>query len=245
MTHRIVALFAVAAFTSIGFGQLTEVTGVAIEVADTATAAKVCEKACAEKCAEKCAKGECTEKCKDGCPIEAAMGKLPKMTYLVGSESTCCSKSAAELAEKHNSAIKFVVGKKTYEEKGPAMVALADATEQFVSTFTTPVECKKSGKFTITGQELCCSKMAGERAELAKKAMKDVHLTYQVGDEKCNCPNKAASLAKSSGATKYILVGKEKTCCDVDARVKLAQAKYRAAVAALLAADAKQVADKG
>ena len=34
---------------------------------------------------------ECSKECSKGCPIEAAMAKLPKMTFKVGTEETCCS----------------------------------------------------------------------------------------------------------------------------------------------------------
>lgn len=188
---------------------------------------------------------ECAKECTAGCPLEAAMAKLPKMTYKVATEATCCADAAAKLAKEHNAEIKFVVADKTFEAKGEAMAALAGATEQFVTEFTTTKECKVSGKFTVAGKELCCNVMAGERAELAKKAMKDVHMTYLVGDKACSCPNEAASLAKSTGTDKQFVVAGEKTCCDVTARLKLAQAKYKAAVQALAKVDApKETAEK-
>ena len=183
--------------------------------------------------------GECASECAKGCPIELAMGKLPKLTYKVGKEQTCCSKSAAELAKKHDAKMQFVVAKKTYAKEGEAMLALAKETEKFVAAFATPSECKVSGKFTVAGKELCCSVMAGQRAELAKKAMSKVEMAYAVGEKECNCPNQAAALAKQTGKEKLFVVAGEKTGCSVTARLKLAQAKYKAAVEALAKADAK------
>lgn len=212
MIQRFATLLALAVFASASF---------AAETATTATAEKVCETACA-----------------GSCPIDAAMAKLPKMTYLVGKEATCCSDAAAKLAKEHNTAVKFVVAKKTFDEQGKATLALASATEKFVNEFTATKECKVSGKFTVAGKELCCSVMAGERAALAKKAMKKVEMAYLVGDEKCACPTQAAALAKESGKDKIFLVAGEKTCCSVEARLKLAQAKYKAAVEALAKVDA-------
>ena len=188
------------------------------------------EKACASECASECS----------GCPIEAAMAKLPKMTYLVGKEETCCSAAAADLAKKHEKPIQFVVAKKAFDNEGKAMTALAAATEKFVTNFTKTSHCEVSGKYTVAGKELCCQVMAGQRAELAKKAMKKVEMTYLVGDEECHCPNEAATLAKKSGKDKLFVIAGEKTCCNVDARLKLAQAKYKAAVQALAKADAPQ-----
>ena len=192
------------------------------------------EKACAtEACASACS----------GCPIEAAMAKLPTMTYLVGDESTCCSKSAAKLAEKHDMPVKYVVAKKTFEDQGKATLALAETTEKFVKAFATPAKCEESGKFTVAGKELCCEVMAGQRARLAGSAMEKVAMTYLVGEKKCACPNEAAAIAKSSGVDQVYLVAGEKTCCSIDARLKLARAKYRAAVEALAKADAPEQAE--
>lgn len=189
---------------------------------------------------EKAASSECASACasEKGCPIELAMGKLPKLTYKVGKEETCCAVSAAELAKKHDAPMKFVVAEKSFAKKGEAMLALASATEKFVADFATTSECKVSGKFTVAGKELCCSVMAGQRAELAKKAMSKVEMAYLVGEKECACPTQAASLAKESGKDKLFVVAGEKTGCSVTARVKLAQAKYKAAVEALAKADA-------
>lgn len=192
---------------------------------------------------QECSK-ECSAECKAGCPINAAMAKLPKMTYLVGKESTCCPDSAAKLAKEHKADVKFVVAKKTFDSKGDAMTALATATEKFVQDFTATKECKVSGKFTVAGKELCCNVMAGERAELAKNAMKKVQMAYLVGEKECHCPTEAATLAKETGKDKLFVVAGEKTCCDVTARLKLAQAKYKAAVEALVKADAPKTSEK-
>ncbi|MDA8745201.1 hypothetical protein N9N28_11255 [Rubripirellula amarantea] len=173
-----------------------------------------------------------------GCPIETAMSKLPAMTYLVGTESTSCSVSAEKLSAEHNVPVKYVAMKKTFDSKADAMAALAEETEQFVSTFVSTKKCDVSGKFTVAGKELCCEVMAGERAEIAKKAMDSVEMTYLVGTEECSCPNQAATLAKASGTEKQFVIAGEKTCCSIDARVRLAHAKYKAAVTALAKADA-------
>ena len=187
---------------------------------------------------EKTAARTCTEGCSQGCPIEAAMAKLPKMSYVVGKEEVCCPTAAASLAKKDSAAIKYMVAKKTFETKTDAMVALADATEKFVAEYVTTKHCSVSNKYTVAGKEVCCSVMAGKRAELAKAAMKKVQMTYVVGEKTCNCPNEAAAIAKKTGVEKQFVVAGKKTCCSVDARIKLAQAKYKAMVQALAKADA-------
>lgn len=190
--------------------------------------------------ATKACPSECSKECSAGCPIEAAMAKLPKMTYKIGTEETCCSAAAAELAKKSDKPMQFVVAKKAFKKEGEAMVALATATEKYVADFTKTSHCSTSGKYTVAGKELCCEVMAGQRAELAKKAMKKVEMAYLVGDKECHCPTEATKLAKETGKDKLFVVAGEKTCCSVDARLKLAQAKYKAAVAALAKADAPE-----
>ncbi|MEM8681010.1 MAG: hypothetical protein AAGF97_16825, partial [Planctomycetota bacterium] len=66
-----------------------------------------------------------------------------------------------------------------------------------------------------------------------KDAMDTVAVSYKVGDEECNCPTQAATLAKESGEKQIFVVGDAETCCSIDARIKVAQAKYKAAVMAL------------
>ena len=221
MIRRIAPMLALAVFATPSFA------------AEAATAEKVCaSKQCASKA---CAGAACASK---GCPIEAAMAKLPELTYLVGKEETCCSASAAKLAKERKVAIKYVLAKKTFDNQAKATVALADATEKFVNEFAKPCKCDVSGKITVAGKELCCDVMAGERVKLVKKAMKKVEMTFLVGDQECACPDKAATLAKETGKEKVFVIAGEKTCCSVDARLKLARAKYRAAVEMLAKVDA-------
>ena len=177
--------------------------------------------------------------CQGQCPIAKAMGELPTMTYKVGEETTCCSESAAALAKKSEMPIHFVVGEKTFEEKEAAYTSLVEQTEAFVNDFITPCKCETSGVTKIAGKSCNCPVEAGNTAELVKAAAKKVQMTYAVGEETCNCPMKAAEMAKASGAKKEFVVAGEKTCCEMTARLNLARAKYKAAVEALAASQAK------
>ena len=177
------------------------------------------------------------EGCEGGCPISAAMASLPKMTYKVGEESTCCSKSAAALAEKNSAPIHFVVAETPYTDKSEAMTALVEKTEAMLAAYTTPSVCEKSGKTTIAGESLACSKTAATRAALVKAAVDSVNVSYVVGEETCNCPMKAKELAAGGAELKYV-VGGEETCCEMTARLNVARAKYKAAVEALTKAQA-------
>jgi hypothetical protein len=176
-----------------------------------------------------------TAECQGECPITKAMGQLPKMTYKVGTESTCCSESAAALAKKSSEPIHYVVGKQTFETKDKAMASLVETTEAYVSTFITPCKCDVSGSTKIAGKACNCPVEAGKTAELVKAAASKVSMSYVVGEKSCNCPKEAAALAKNSKAKTEFVVAGEKTCCEMTARLNLAHAKYKAAVEALAA----------
>lgn len=195
--------------------------------------------------AEVCKSKECAAACKDGgCPISAAMKLLPQMTFKVGKESTCCSKSAAELAKKHDAKVQFVVAKKVFDDEAKATLALTEETEKFVTTFASAKTCKVSGKTTVAGKELCCATSAAHTAKLVKAAMDKVQVTYLVGEKECHCPNEAKALAvKTKAKTQFVVAG-EKTCCSVQSRLNVARAKYKAAVEAVVATEKKTEADK-
>ena len=185
----------------------------------------------------------CSEgKCDGTCSVAAAMEQMPKMTYKVGEESTCCSASAEKLAEESGSPILFVVEDKEYTDKMEAMTSLADASEKFVSSYVTPHTCDVSGTTTLAGQKMPCGESAKAMAKVMKEAMDHVQLVYKVGDESCHCPVEAKQLAEKSGAKTEYVVNGESTCCSVDARVKMAQAKFKAALQAL--ASAQQSAEE-
>lgn len=209
------------------------------------------EKVMAEKSMEAgTAEATCCSKDGEGCkscPIEQAMAGLPEMSYEVAGESTCCSKSAASLAESKSAPIHYVVGDDKFETKQAAYTSLIEQTEAMVNEFVTPCKCEVSGTTTIAGTKCNCPVKAGETAELVKTAVEGVQLSYAVGDEMCNCPTKAAEMAKSGGVEKMFVVSGEKTSCEMTARLNLARAKYKAAVAAVVAQNqpAEQTATSG
>jgi hypothetical protein len=189
-----------------------------------------------ETTAEKapCDKVACTDKASDGsCPVSKAMANLPELTFQVGDKQLCCEASANAVAQESGEKVQYLVATQAFDDKHEAMVALADATEKFVAEFATPHTCNVSGKTTVAGTSTTCSATAGKLAKISKAAMDEVHLAYKVGDEQCSCPTQAAALAKSAGKAKQFVIGSETTSCEIDARIKLARAKYEAAVKAL------------
>lgn len=172
------------------------------------------------------------------CPVAAAMAKLPKMTYKVGDESTCCAESAKALAEKSSLPITYVVADKTFDDSEKAFVSLVEQTESFVNDFVTPCTCQDSGVHTVAGKSCNCPVEAGKNAELVKAAVDKVQMTYVVGKESCCCEAMAKEKAQKAGEQVSYKVGDEEpTCCSMTARLNLAQAKYKAAVQAVLAAE--------
>ena len=206
---------------------------------ETSSEAKQCTSQC-QSSASAVATATDKDSC-DQCPVSAAMKNLPAMTYKVGDEATCCSTSADALAKEHSKPIHFVVGKKTFEDKQQAYTALVESTEKFVNDFITPSKCEKSGMTSIAGASCGCPVDAGKKTELVKKAVSDIKMTYVVGEKECNCPTQAKSLAAANteAKTKYVVSGKE-TCCNLEARLNLAKARYAAAVKALAATPKKE-----
>jgi hypothetical protein len=226
-----IVLLAVVAMTAISLAQESETTKA------NASPAKACK--CCTVSTDVASDGALAsdQNCEGECPVAAAMAELPKMTYTVGTESTCCSHSAAELATSSGNPIHYVVADKTYEDKTEAFTALVESTESFVNAFVTPAQCEKSGTTTVAGKSCGCPVEAGKRAELVSTAISEIKMTYKVGDEEACCPNSAAAMAKATGAETHYLVNGEETSCNLTARLKLATAKYAAAVKAISAAD--------
>ncbi len=191
--------------------------------------------------AETCSSATCSASGCDaskGCPIAAAMTKLPKISFAVGEKKTGCPDAAAKIVKDSGGHIHFCVGDTEYDSKSEAQAALLTATEKFVANFTKPHTCPKSGQCTLAGQAQGCEKSAGRTAKLMQDAMAKVKFTYAVGEEECHCPTQAAKLAKDSGKAKLFVVGETKTCCEKTARLNLTRAKYKAAVQAMLKAQA-------
>ena len=206
------------------------------EKCDTAKCSECVEskKLLASKCnAQNCNPASCVE-----CPVAAAMYKLPRIVFVVGEQKTCCAESAKRIAHESDTSIKYVVAAKTYENEVDAKLALLKETERFVNEFTNPQVCKNTGTTTIAGKNVCCSQAVAQTAELAKAAMATVKMTFLVGEKTCHCACEATQIAKKTGEPTVYAVGAEKTNCETTARLRLARAKYKAAVEAIAKADA-------
>lgn len=205
------------------------------------------------KCTGSCQGGECAKcpasgamvstagqdkaaTCQEGtCCVAEAMKKLPAMTYKVGTESTCCAETAAKMAEKAKTDIKYVVAGEEFSTKELAFTALVDKTESFVNEFVTPKKCEASGKTSLCGSSIDCCDAAAKQTEVVVNATKDIKVGYQVGEHSACCANGAKALAEKLHAPIEYVVNGEKTKCEMHARLMAAQAKYVAAVKAMAA----------
>lgn len=172
------------------------------------------------------------------CPISQGMMNLPAIHYMVGKDRACCAASAATMAKAKSLPIVYKVGEASFDSEESAFVNLVETTEKFVHDFATPCTCEVSGKTTIAGATCDCPVQAGEKAELVKAAMARVAVSYRVGKESCDCPVSAKEMAAKSGETITYVVADEEIGCEFQARLKTAQARYKAALTALHAAPA-------
>ena len=169
---------------------------------------------------------------KCGCPLQAAMAKLPSLAFEVAGEVTQCDQRAAELAEKEGESIHYVV-QQVFSNESDAQQALVAATEEMLAQLTTPSKCEISGVTTIGGKSIECPTAAAEVAAAVDKAVEAVQVSYKVGDKECTCPNQAKALAAESGAETTFVVNGEETCCPVTNQLNLARAKYHVALETL------------
>lgn len=229
LTYRIATVFAVLALAGVVQAEEKEKSCGGGQEASTCGATADCE---ATGC-----DGE-------GCPVALAMEQLPRISFAVGDQKTCCPKAAGELAKKLQAKIQFVVADKSFATESDAKLALVEATEKYVSVFAKPKKCSVSGTITVAGKKLNCEIKAGQTAKIVQTAMDKVRFTYLVGDKECHCPIEAKQVAEKTGKERLYVVGDEKTGCSVTARLNLARAKYKAAVLALVQADAKAEAQE-
>lgn len=211
-----------------------------------------CDKAKTSQVAAK-GKTQCETQCdskgskvagKKGCPIDAAMAKLPAMTYQVGDKKTSCSKHAATLAKETGKPVMPVVAGKAYKTQAEAKVAHVKAVESYVAAFGSVKSCEASGNNYVGTEAYKCATSAGKLAKNMDAAMKKVAMEYKVGAKTTHCKATAGKLAKEGDHKIEFKVGKEVTACNLTARMNLARAKYAAAMKVMLAEQTKKASEK-
>lgn len=187
------------------------------------------------------------------CCQDAALVKMPSMGYKVGDKTVACPDEAAKLAKESKATVKYVVGDKSFEDKGEALVAYTKELNGFVESATSSI------KFAVDGECMACPVSAGDAAKksgkpmmyrvatvdfknesdakkalaAAKEAADKVEMKIMVGDKCMGCPVSAADVAKKENKKVEYVVGESRTCCDVEGKLNLARAKAEAVVAVL------------
>ena len=120
---------------------------------------------------------------KGKCPIQAALQKLPALTYVVGDKSTSCSKQAAEMAKADKTGLRFAV-QQTFNTQAEAKLFAASFAPA-AGKSCEKGECKK-GKKSKDGESP------------AQASNTQAALLYQVGAKTTSCSKSAAELSKTN-----------------------------------------------
>lgn len=186
---------------------------------------------------------KCGNKAGSSTAVETVMASLPGMVYRVGDFETPCSMSAAAKAEETKLPMRFVVGEKTYSDRGEATVALASLLDaraaemaeiQFVAgkqCFKCPVSAKAAAKkakadmkFRLAGFDFDSREKAMAVAAKVASALDGVKMTYKADGKPVSCPKSC------KGKKVTYVVGDQETSCDKSAKLILAQRKIRTIV---------------
>lgn len=204
----------------------------------------------AAKLAADSASGGCSKS-----KAQTVLASLPSMKYRVGAETTCCSKTAGEMAKKTGESMKFVVGEEAFETEDAATAKLASLLDKELESLAAvqysvngecgrcPVTAKEQAKkqsatvaYKVAGFEFAEQEKAEKVAKLVSEAIAGVKLSYKVGDEKFCCDKMAGAKSKETGKSMTYVVGDEETPCSKSAQLKLTEAKIRKAVETAAAA---------
>jgi len=206
-------------------------------------------------CSKKCAKKTATLVKDDadghgGCPVEkkvqTVLASLPSMKYRVGDDTTCCSKSASEMAEKTGKPLQYVVGDQTYGSEEEAMAALTKSLEKEAESMASmqfaaggkcygcPMSAKDAAKkaggkvvYRVGGVDFEDKAKAESAVKLVSEKVASLKMSYKVGDSSFCCDKMAGSAAKKAGKKMLYVVDGEETPCAKTAQLKLVQAKIR------------------
>jgi hypothetical protein len=207
---------------------------------------------CSKSCSKNCAK-LASEK-SEGCPIrakaDAVLSSMPKITYQIGEEKTCCGKTAAK-AKEEGKVVKYWIADESFETEGEAktrLVSLLEADMEQMQTVQYSVDgktvgCPKSAShmaqqcgskvsYRVAGFDFDSQEQAEKAVKLVKAAADDVKMTYKVGDKAFHCDKMAGAECTHSGKKMHYVVGEEETPCAETAKLILTEAKAQAMVEA-------------
>lgn len=200
----------------------------------------------------------CTTTC-DGSaktPAVSLVSFMPKMTYNVAGENTCCPKAAAAMASEKHDQIHYVVNNVSYDTKAEAMgahmkqlnaymmdlvriqyavdgecVACPTAAKELASACESKKMQYKVGPATFDSAEAAIA-----ASVMAYNAAHNVSMTYAVGDETTTCSVSAKEMAQKANCSVEYVVNGQRTNCAKTAGYLKTVASVESALKALEAA---------
>lgn len=196
-------------------------------------------------------------KSKSGCAKALAAGakysgchksaQMPAIAYRVGDKETPCIKEAELLASKEGK-ITYLLSGKSYDDRTEAVKALTAILNERTDDLLTvrmrvgdknvscPMSAKQMAKDSGSPVRFVAlartfdEKAAAEKAVAqARETLEKVALTYNVDGAPTKCSMTASKCAKDGKKVEYVL-GKESTCCPVEAQMFLARARLLALI---------------
>lgn len=212
----------------------------------TATKSKGC---CSKKKAKTVADSATpvkTQKCPVAEKVSAVLTSLPAIQYRVNGETTLCSKSAAAMADQSGKPIEFVIGDKSFDSKGKAIVQLTALLDeemelmksiQFVAggkCHACPVTAKSvakrsnsSVKYRVAGVDFNMKGDAQKARDAIIIAVADLSMSYKVDGQTFGCDKAAGAKCKKTGKNMTYVVGDTETGCKATAKLRLTEARIR------------------
>ncbi len=210
-----------------------------------------CEKPCAKKVMTVAETSAGAEK------ANAVIEKLPKLTYKIGEEKTCCAKMAAGVAEKSGKPVQYVVGEEVFSTEADARVKLTTLLEQEAEAMQAmqyavgndcmrcPMTAKKAAQekqgkvaYRVGGVDFDSEPKAQKAVELVAEAAGNAKLSYKVDGQSFCCDKMAGVKVKETGKPMTYVVAEQEVQSEGEAKLLLTQTKIRLIVetaAALLA----------
>ncbi len=186
--------------------------------------------------------------------IAQLVGSMPSMKYRIGEDVTCCSKSAATMAEKSGKPIEFLVGDQVLSDRGEAMAKLTSMLDSEAKsmqamalvvdgkTFQCPASAKTAAKkadvdlvYRVGGVDFKTKGDAAKAQESIDGAIAEVAIAYKVDGKLYHCDKAAGSKCKESGKKMIYVVGDMETPCHTTAKLKLAETRIHEIVKAAIA----------
>ena len=220
-----------------------------------------CDKGCGQKPATLTSAqtgcGDCPKACKAAAKgygphakrVQAVLASIPHMEYRVGDETMQCPKSARTVAEKTGGPMYYVVGDRTFTDKGEAVDWLNALLEMEVDHLQTVqysaggdcFDCPKTAQevaretntqvaYRACGFDFTEKGKAQKAVQLVREKLSGTKMTYKVGDQCFGCDKMAGATAKKTGQPLHYIVGDEETTCPKTAKLKTLQGQIRTIV---------------